>query len=540
MTSPRPWWQTGIVYQVYPRSFQDSTGDGVGDLSGILRRLDYLHSIHMDVLWLSPIYASPMRDFGYDISDFCAVDPLFGTPADFDRLLAETHARGMKLILDYVPNHTSDEHPWFAESRSSRNNPRRDWYIWRDPAPDGGPPNNWVSVFGGPAWTLDEATGQYYMHQFAPYQPELDLRNPAVLEAMLDVARFWLDKGVDGFRLDAIHMLVEDAELRDEPRNEGWDGVHPHDELRHLYTQDQPETHDFIRTLRALVDSYATPEGGRVLLGELYLPLERVMDYYGAQLDECHLPLNLNLTYTPWDAGQIRKLVDEYEGLLPPGAWPNWVLGNHDQHRVATRIGRENARAANLLLLTLRGTPICYYGDEIAMRDVPIPVEEMQDPQALGKPESADKVGRDPERTPMQWDASPNAGFAAEGVDPWLPVSSNYRLTNVAAQEQEPASMLAFFRALAALRRASPALQAGDYAPLDAGADDVLAYLRRCEGERMAVAINFGGEARTLDLSAAGGRGALALSTAMHRAGDVDLAALTLAGAEGIVIRIEG
>ena len=539
MTPPAPWWQTGVIYQVYPRSFQDSDGDGVGDLPGMLRRLDYFRALNVDVLWLSPIYPSPMLDFGYDIADFCAVAPLFGTLEDFDRLLAETHARGMKLILDYVPNHTSDQHAWFMESRSSRDHPKRDWYVWRDPAPDGGPPNNWISVFGGPAWTLDEATGQYYMHQFAPYQPELDLRNPAVLEAMLGVARFWLERGVDGFRLDAIHMLVEDAGLRDEPRNESWDGVHPHDELSHLYTQDQPETHAFIRTLRSLVDSYSTPESERILLGELYLPLERLMDYYGERLDECHLPLNLNLTYAPWDAAQVRELVGKYEGLLPPGAWPNWVLGNHDQHRVATRVGRENARAAHLLLLSLRGTPICYYGDEIAMRNVPIPVEEMQDPQALGKPESADKVGRDPERSPMQWDASPNAGFTAAGAEPWLPVSRNYARVNVAAQEQDPTSMLAYFRALTALRRASPALQVGEYTPLATAAGEVFAYRRDVAGERMVVAVNFGGEARTLDLSAAGERGTLALSTAMNRAGKIGLAAVTLAGGEGAVIRVE-
>ena len=426
-----------------------------------------------------------------------------------------------------------------------RDSPKRDWYIWRDPAPDGGPPNNWISVFGGPAWTFDEATGQYYMHQFTPQQPELDLRNPAVLEAMLGVARFWLDKGVDGFRLDAIHMLVEDAQLRDEPRNEEWDGVHPHDELRHLYTQDQPEAHAIIRTLRALVDSYATPEGGRVLLGELYLPLERLMDYYGAKLDECHLPLNLNLTYAPWDAAEVRKLVDAYEGLLPPGAWPNWVLGNHDQHRVASRIGRTNARAATLLLLTLRGTPICYYGDEIAMHNVPIPVEEMLDPQALGKPESAHKVGRDPERSPMQWDASPHAGFTAAGVEPWLPVAPGYDRLNVAVQEQDRTSMLAFFRALTALRRAAPALQVGGYRPLDVEAEHVFAYLRRSGEECLVVAVNFGDEPRTLDLrgalgQGAGGRGVLALSTAMNREGEVDLAALHLAGAEGVVVRIAG
>ena len=281
------WWQKGIVYQIYPRSYQDSNNDGIGDLPGIRQRLDHLQSLNIDAIWLSPIYPSPMHDFGYDVADYTSIHPLFGTMADFDALLDEIHTRGLKLIIDLVPNHTSDEHPWFLESRGSRTNPKRDWYIWRDPAPDGGPPNNWLSFFGGPAWTFDETTKQYYLHQFATQQPELNYRHPEVLPAMLDVMRFWLDKGVDGFRVDVIWLMMKDAALRDEPPNPEWDGVEAFNSLRHIYTQNLPEVHDLIRQMRAVLDEYDE----RVMVGEIYLPFDELVTYYGANFDECHLPL---------------------------------------------------------------------------------------------------------------------------------------------------------------------------------------------------------------------------------------------------------
>ena len=537
MTNPSYlWWQTGIIYQIYPRSFQDSNGDGIGDLRGIISRLDYVQSLGVKAVWLSPIYPSPMHDFGYDVADYCGIHPLFGTMADFDALLAEIHRRGMKLILDLVPNHTSDEHPWFIESRSSRDNPKRDWYIWRDPAPDGGPPNNWLSFFGGPAWTFDPHTGQYYLHQFVKQQPELNYRNPAVLAAMLDIMRFWLDKGVDGFRVDVIWLMMKDALFRDEPPNPPWDGVNPHNSLLHIYTANLPEVHDLIRAMRRVLDEYDR----RMMVGEIYLPNEELVKYYGAALDECHLPFNFQLIQTPWDAATVRRLVDAYEAVLPPGGWPNWVLGNHDQHRLATRVGQEQARVANMLLLTLRGTPTCYYGDEIGMTDVPIPPEMIQDPPAVNQPEIAHIVGRDPERTPMQWDDSPNAGFTAAGVQPWLPLAPDYRTRNVAVQARDPASMLSLFKSLAALRNAEPALHAGTYRSVDTGSGAVFAYLREHENTRFLVVLNFSDRGQQPDLSAAAPRGEVVLSTGMDRSGTADLSRLALAPNEGLIIKLEG
>ena len=535
MADNHPWWQTGIIYQIYPRSYQDSNGDGVGDLPGIIRRLDYIHSLNVDAIWLSPIYPSPMHDFGYDVADYVDVHPLFGTLADLDRLLAEAHNRGMRLLLDLVPNHTSDEHPWFVESRSSRDNPRRDWYIWRDPAPDGGPPNNWLSFFGGPAWTLDEKTGQYYLHQFVTQQPELNYRNPEVLEAMLDVMRFWLDRGVDGFRVDVISLMLKDDQFRDEPPNPDWDGVDPHKSLQHVYTANQPGVHDVIRQMRAVLDEY----GGRVMVGEIYLPNEELVTYYGRDLDECHLPYNFQLIRLDWNAPTVRQAVDAYEAALPPGGWPNWVLGNHDRHRVSSRVGPAQARVANVLLLTLRGTPTTYYGEEIGMEDVPIPPQFLQDPRAVNQPAIAHVVGRDPERTPMQWDSSPNAGFAASGVEPWLPVADDYVVRNVAQQQADPTSMLNLYRALTRLRRAEPALHAGDYASLDAGTEDVFAYLRTAPGaDRFLIVLNLRGEAHTLDLSRVAPAASVAIATSMRRQGAVDLARLRVGPDEGLVLRL--
>lgn len=532
--SNHPWWQTSIIYQIYPRSFQDTNQDGIGDLPGILQRLDYVKSLNVGAIWLSPINPSPMHDFGYDVADYSDVHPMFGTLDDFDQLLAGVHARGMKLLLDLVPNHTSNEHPWFVESRSSRDNPKRDWYIWRDPAPHGGPPNNWTSFFGGPAWTIDEQTGQYYLHQFVTQQPELNYRNPAVLEAMLGEMRFWLERGVDGFRVDVIWLMIKDAELRDEPVDPNWDGVNPHFRLQHIYTQDQPEVHDVIRKMRALLDAY----DDRMMVGEIYLPNEQLMTYYGEQMDECHLPFNFQLILAPWEAPVVRALVDAYEGALPPGGWPNWVLGNHDQHRFATRVGAAQARVAHMLLLTLRGTPTCYYGDEIGMENVPIPYELMQDPQGVNQPEIAHLVGRDPCRTPMQWEASPNAGFAAPGVKPWLPLAPDYAQRNVATESADPRAMLSFFRALTGLRQSSAVLTIGDYAAVETGVENLLVYTRTHGDERLLVVLNFAGSTHRIDLSALGKEGEILLSSGMESTGKVRLRALYVVGNEGMILRL--
>jgi alpha-glucosidase len=531
------WWQKGIVYQIYPRSYQDSNGDGIGDLPGIIQRLDYIKSLHVDAIWISPIYPSPMHDFGYDVSDYTAVHPIFGTMADFDRLLAETHRRGLKLILDLVPNHTSHRHPWFIESRDSRDNPKRDWYIWRDPAPDGGPPNNWVSVFGGPAWTFDESTGQYYLHQFLREQPELNYRHPEVLPAILNVMRFWLDKGVDGFRVDVIAQLIKDEQLRDEPPNPAWDGQNPYYSLNHIYTKGLPEVHSYIRQMRAVINEYEE----RVLIGEAYVYYEELMAYYGENLDECHLPFNFHLLKVDWNAPAVRHLIEAYEGMFPPGAWPNWVLGNHDKPRVATRVGPQQARVATMLLLTLRGTPTTYYGEEIGLENVPIPPEMVQDPPAITQPEIAHLVGRDPERTPMPWDDSPNAGFAATGVRPWLPLAADYRERNVAAQSKEPTSMLNLYRALTWLRQEQPALHWGDYASMEVGAEgaDIYAYRRTAPGaDEFLVVLNFGGRGHTLELSHVAAQASIALTTDMRRHGRVDLSRLELGPHEGLVLQI--
>src|SRR4051812_43621968 len=334
------WWQRGTIYQVYPRSFMDSNGDGVGDLRGIVSRLDYLRWLGVDAIWISPIYPSPMKDFGYDVADYVDIDPLFGSLADFDHLVSEAHARGLKLILDFVPNHTSDQHAWFRESRRARNSPKRDWYLWHDPGPGGGPPNNWRSCFGGSAWELDEATGQYYYHAFLKEQPDLNWRNPHVVEAMLGVLRFWLDRGVDGFRVDVLWHVIKDEALRDNPPNPDWrEGMDPYQALVPLHTTDRPEVHGIVTRMRRLFDEYED----RVIIGEIYLPVERLMRYYGADLAGAHLPFNFQLISAPWAAANLASLIQQYERALPSGAWPNWVLGNHDQHRIATRVGEAQA-----------------------------------------------------------------------------------------------------------------------------------------------------------------------------------------------------
>ena len=386
------WWQNGVIYQIYPRSFQDSNGDGIGDLPGIIRRLDYLVTIGIDAIWISPIFPSPMADFGYDVADYCDVATIFGNLGDFDRLVAEAHRRGLRLILDFVPNHTSNQHPWFIESRGSRDNPKRDWYIWRDGSGQGGLPNNWLSHFGGPAWAWDEATKQYYYHSFLPEQPDLNWRNPAVKQAMYAVLRFWLDRGVDGFRVDVLWLLIKDDRFLDNPVNPGYvPGESSHNRLLPLYTANRPEVHAIIAEMRSVIDAYAD----RVLIGEIYLPIDLLVTYYGHNLGGAHLPFNFQLLQTAWNAASIARIVEEYEAALPSGAWPNWVLGNHDKPRIASRIGEAQARVAAMLLLTLRGTPTIYYGEEIGMKDIPISSEQVQDP--------ARKMSLD-----WDWDAIPS------------------------------------------------------------------------------------------------------------------------------------
>ena len=520
------WWKRGTVYQVYPRSFQDTNHDGIGDLKGITRRLDYLAWLGVDAVWISPIYPSPMADFGYDVADYCGVDPIFGHVADFAELVAEAHRHKLKVILDFVPNHSSIDHPWFAESRSSRGNPRRDWYIWRDPAPDGGPPNNWLSNFGGPAWTRDEATGQYYYHAFLPEQPDLNWRNPAVREAMHDVLRFWLDRGVDGFRVDVIWHLIKDEGFRDNPENPDFLPHLPEiNRFTQVYSADRPEVLDVIAEMRRVLDAYED----RVLIGEIYLPIERLVTYYGPDLDAADLPFNFQLIQTPWRADAVADLVENYEAALPPGGWPNWVLGNHDQPRIAARIGIAQARIAAMLLLTLRGTPTLYYGDEIGLDHVSIPPERMQDPWERNEPGH----GRDPERTPMQWDAGPFAGFST--VEPWLPLSADAATRNVDAMCDVPGSVLTLYRRLLGLRREHAALAIGSYCTVPTEPDTVFAYERSHAETTIRVILNFGDEAHDLILPE-GSRWTLLLSSHSGRTGERAAGHVTLAGAEGLIL----
>jgi alpha-glucosidase len=527
------WWQRGTIYQIYPRSFMDSNGDGVGDLPGIISRLDYLRWLGVDAIWISPIYPSPMKDFGYDVSDYVDVNPLFGTLADFDRLVAEAHARDLKVILDFVPNHTSDQHAWFRESRSSRDDPKRDWYIWHDPAPGGGPPNNWLSCFGGSAWEFDEATGQYYYHAFLKEQPDLNWRNPHVVDAMMDVLRFWLDRGVDGFRVDVLWHLIKDDRFRDNPPNPDWTpGRDPYQQLIPVYTTDRPEVHAIVQRMRALMDEYTD----RLFIGEIYLPIEKLVQYYGGpELKGANLPFNFQLINAKWDARHLSRLVHEYESALPEGAWPNWVLGNHDQHRIATRCGLAQARVAAMLLLTLRGTPTLYYGDEIGMCDVEIPPESVHDPFEKNVPGKG--LGRDPERTPMQWNARRNAGFTSGA--PWLPLACDCASVNVETQQHDPGSMLTLYSRLIALRRGEAALEVGRFELLDADGD-VLAYVRRGrKGESsFLVALNLGSRGHVLHRPLDAPAGAIILSTHLDRHGERVKGNIALRGDEGIIVRL--
>lgn len=525
MTTPNittPWWKHGIIYQIYPRSFQDSNNDGIGDLPGITSRLDYLKWLGIDAIWLSPTFPSPMADFGYDVADYRDVHPMFGTLAEFDTLLAEAHARGIKLLLDLVPNHTSSEHPWFKESRLSRDNSKRDWYIWRDAKPDGSPPNNWVSAFGGSAWDWDETTGQYFLHSFLKEQPDLNYRNPDVIAAMQDIIRFWLERGLDGFRIDVIDWMIKDAEFRDEV-----------DPYTRVYSAFRPEVHDVIRRFRVVFNEFTD----RVMVGEInYLgTYEYIAGLYGQAVGEggdlIHLPFNFRMILTPWSATDVRSVVDAYDAAMPEHGWPNYVLGNHDQHRVASRIGRDEARVAAMMLLTLRGTPFIYYGDEIGMENVPIAQELVQDPYGINVP----GMTRDPERTPMQWDSSPNAGFNA-GAPTWLPVAANYEAINVARQKGDPRSMLALYRRLIAYRQKNAVLRDGRYQSVTGMGIpmDCYVYTRTLGEQRVLVGLNFTAETQDIKLS---GRGLIQLSTYLDRENET-VQELKLRPNEGVIIEL--
>ena len=532
------WWKTGVIYQIYPRSFMDSNGDGVGDLQGVIEKLDYLNdgterSLGIDAIWLSPIFPSPMADFGYDISNYCDIHPLFGNLAVFDKLITEAHKRAIKIILDFVPNHTSNLHPWFLESRSNRQNPKRDWYIWRDGKVDGSLPNNWGSAFGGPAWEWDEQTGQYYLHSFLKEQPDLNWRNPRVRNAMLDVLRFWLERGVDGFRMDVIGMILKDPDLRDNPLLIGdktfSDDINSYSQQEHLYDQDQDEVHVIIREIRKVLDEYPQSVG----IGELWYELPRWIRYYGANGDELQLPFNFRLMHIPWTARAVQGSVDEMEDALPDFAWSNYVLNNHDSPRLISKIGGGQARIAAILLLTLRGTPTLYYGEELGMENAMIDKNNMRDPQGfrLGAEKS-----RDPGRNPMQWTGDRYAGFST--VEPWLPLAPDYQKKNVLAESNDPASMLSLYRKLIQLRKQQPALQVGSYRAIQVKSPDCFVFERELADDRFLIALNFA--ANPVDLHLPGfSSGQMFLSTYLDRKDVLASDDLKLRENEGVIIKIE-
>ncbi len=548
MTHDPLWWQRAVMYQIYPWSFQDSNGDGIGDLPGIISRLDALNdgsptSLGIDAIWLSPIYPSPMKDFGYDVADYCDVDPRFGTLADFDRLLHEAHRRGIRLLMDLVLNHTSDQHPWFLESRSSRRSAKRNWYLWADPGPDGGRPSNWSAVFGGSAWEWDEATGQYYLHSFLTEQPDLNWRNPEVRQAIFDAVRFWLDRGVDGFRLDAINWIGKDVTWPNNPRRLG---LRSYLRQIHLYDRDLPDTHEALRALRALLKEY--PDA--VLVGEASSDTPGgPAAFYGTGRDELHLVFNFKLLKARWGADRFRRLIGDWDRAVPSGGWPTQVLSNHDQSRHYTRYGKRRdpdttarrARAAALLLLTLRGTPFLYYGEEIGMRDVRLGYGQLRDPYT--RHYWPFFTGRDPARTPMQWDETGQAGFTSG--TPWLPVSPDYGSVNWVRESQDPHSLLSLYRRLIHLRKASPALTVGRYQEIEGGPPDCVIYLREGstpdgQSECMLIAVNFSGETQRFGLSTVKRTGVIFLSTDPASSDSrFDPLAVRLGPEEGILVRLE-
>jgi alpha-glucosidase len=493
------WWRDGVVYQIYPRSFADANGDGVGDLNGIRAHLDYLNgapgALGIDAIWLSPVYPSPGLDFGYDVADYEAIDPAFGTLADFDRLVTEAHQRGIRVVLDLVMNHTSHLHPWFVESRSSRDNPKRDWYLWHAPGPKGEAPNNWESVFGGKAWEWDAHTGEYYYHMFLKEQPDLNWRNPDLRARMFQMMKFWLERGVDGFRLDVVNAFFKDAQFRNNPPALG---VRAFDRQQHRYDRDQPELADVLNDLRRLLDEY--PE--RMAVGEVMGNDQRLAARYcGHGTDQLHLAFNFDFTAQPWLPRPMQESILRWEAALHADAWPNYVLSNHDQVRHATRFGAgpagdARAKVAAGLLLTLRGTPFLYYGEELGLRNTPIPRAEIQDPP--GQRYWPLYTGRDGERTPMPWSAAPQAGFTTG--QPRLRLNGDYRQRNVAAQQADPDSVFHFYRQLLSLRHESPALRRGRFHPLLHHPVTAMAYLRTTPEQTMLVALNFFGWKVDIDL----------------------------------------
>jgi alpha-glucosidase len=524
---PQRWWHGGVFYQIYPRSFADSNADGLGDLPGIISRLDYLAALGIDGIWLSPVTVSPNRDYGYDVADYCDISPDYGTLADLDRLVQEAGARGIRILMDLVPNHTSNQHPWFVDAASGPDAAHRDWYVWADPAPGGGPPNNWVSIFGGSAWELDAASGQYFLHNFETQQPDLNWWNDDVRGAFDDIVRFWWDRGVSGFRIDVCNMMIKDAALRDNPPATADD---PLDQqlmgVKAVYNSDRPEAHDILQHWRTIADGY---DPGRLLIGETNVEnLAAMAQFYGSGENELHGGFNFVFVNAALDAAAMRAIVEATEAALPADAWPIWTGSNHDVSRLATRwaggdLGK--ARVALLMLLTLRGTPFLYQGDEIGLTDGPIEQSDLLD--AVGIRYWPYYKGRDPERTPMPWANVENGGFTAPGVRTWLPMGDP-AACNVADQEADPDSVLAFTRRAIAARRASEDLAVGSYRSV-ASPDGTWVYQR---GEGTTVALNMSDtEQQVIGVS-----GSITVATDLGQEGADVANTLVLAPWTGVVI----
>ena len=524
------WWRDGVIYQIYTRSFADSNDDGLGDLPGIISHLDYLVELGVDALWLSPVYPSPDKDFGYDVSDYCDIDPRFGTLKDFDVLLQEAHRRGLRIIMDLVLNHTSDQHPWFRESRSSRDNSKRDWYIWRDK------PNNWQSVLTGSAWELDPITGQYFLHSFVKEQPDVNWRNPELRRAMLDVFRFWLERGVDGFRLDVFNLYFKDELFRDNPPQFGLRG---YDRQQHIYDCDRPEMIPLLNEIRRLLDSY--PE--RYSVGETHLSSpEKAFSYCGP--DRLHAAfsffINPTVLFGPFSLKQLRQEIERREQTAADRVWPTVVLSNHDMPRIASRYGKgeedESLKVMLTQLFTLRGTPFLYFGEEVGMRDISLRRNEILDP--AGKLYWPFYKGRDGSRAPMQWDDSPLAGFSS--TQPWLPVHPDYPQRNLSAQRLDPDSLFNFTKKLIALRREYPALRQGSFRFVSSPSNKGLAYLRECDGQSILVALNFTARRITLptleDAGLAGRNWSLLFSSVDRSSDEVEVTRLSLAPYEVCIL----
>lgn len=525
------WREGAVVYQIYPRSFMDASGDGVGDLKGIIKKLDYLNgkknSLGVTAIWLSPIYTSPMADFGYDVSNYTDIDPLFGKLADLKKLVKEAHKRGIKVMMDFVPNHSSDEHPWFEESRSSLDNPKRDWYIWRDPTKNGGPPNNWLSIFNGPAWEYDERTKQYYLHTFLTKQPDLNWENPEVREAIKNAMRFWLDLGIDGFRVDAVDTLSKDLSFRNDTRRKDIDPAHHNSNeywvMTHTYSREGPKLFKRLKEMSDVLKEYddrfmvaeAHPESREKLQGYL--------DYY-EQIDPAHCaPFNFDGIFIPWEAAEFQKFIDAFQGAMEPAYTPVYALGNHDESRLSSRFGAGAVRTAAMMLLTLPGMAFVYYGEELGMHDVPIPEELRQDPGAH----------RDPERTPMQWDATPHAGFSK--AKPWLPVAHDYKKVNVAVQQKDKHSVLNLYKQLIRFRQDSPALRSGSYEQIK-GTKDIFAFKRVKDNETLLILLNFSNAAKPYRLPEAGAK--IVLSTKTTRGLGTLHQVVDLHPHEGLIIKL--